>query len=194
MRDKILLMGWVTFCASGALVAAAARPVSEPRFSDYPAAIETPPQAGIVLRLTTPQTRRYATVLRDNFKKPANFAGHLRVAIWGCGTDCRNFAILDKRTGAAYTLPHVSEIAGVMGNDDERIDFRPDSRLLVIAGQINETGTPGKFYYLWTGQALKRIHVRPLNVEPIDTTAPDSESQPADGAMSPALPASSPGS
>lgn len=155
-------------CAS-ASAAAGSTPKSAPRFVDYPATQGEAPRASdpVRLRLTNSATRRYTTVLHLEFKEPANFAGHLRVALWGCGTDCRNFAVLDKNTGAAYTLPHVEEIAGVMGNDDERVEFRQDSRLLIISGSINEGTVPGKFYYLWTGKSLKRISAMPLAVEPI---------------------------
>ncbi len=155
-------------CANASAVAG---PVAEsvPRFSDYPATRQAQPRAGelVELRLTTSITRRYTTVLHREFGQPANFAGHLRVALWGCGSDCRNFAILDKHTGVAYTLPRVEEIAGVMGNDDERVEFRQDSRLLVIAGSLDDASAPGRFYYLWTGKRLERIGSAPLAIEPI---------------------------
>ena len=53
-----------------------------------------------------------------------------------------------------------------MGNDDERVEFKQDSRLLIVSGSLNE-GVPGKFYYLWTGKSLQRIRTMPLAVEPI---------------------------
>jgi hypothetical protein len=142
---------------------------SAPQFSDYPVTEPEQPRTAdpVALRLASSSTRRYATLLHQEFGKPANFAGHLRVAQWGCGTDCRNFAVLDLKTGAASTLPHAEEISGVMGNDDERIEFRPDSRLLIISGSINDGTAPGKFYYLWTGKRLQRIGSMPLAVEPI---------------------------
>lgn len=171
VRDNVLLIGLMMFCMGSASAADAVPSAAEPRFSDYPVAQDRQSHvgAGMRLHLTSPLAKRYATVLRENFKEPANFAGHLRVALWGCGTDCRGFAILDKWTGTAYTVPHVDEIGGVMGNDDERVDFRLNSRLLVISGQLNEDQAPGKFYYLWTGKALKRIHAGPLKIEPIET-------------------------
>lgn len=164
------LVSMAMLCASASVVAGAA-PKPAPRFSDYRVTQREQPRADdhVKLRLTHSATRRYTTVLHQEFSKPANFAGHLRVAIWGCGTDCRNFAVLDKHTGSAYTLPHVEEIAGAMGNDDERLDFRQDSRLLIISGSINDGTDPGKFYYLWTGKSLKRIGSGPLVVESIQS-------------------------
>ena len=152
--------------------ATAATPKAPPKFTDYPITARDQPRADPhpPLRLTTRTARRYTTVIHNAYKEPPNFAGHLRVASWGCGTDCRNFAVLDQNTGQAYTLPGVDAIAGAMGNDDERVDFRLDSRLLIISGSFNEKPLQGKFYYLWTGQRLKRIFTGPLPVEAIDTS------------------------
>ena len=151
---------------------AAAAPKAPPQFIDYPTTARDQPLAGShpPLRLTTRTARRYTTVIHHAYNEPPNFAGHLRVAAWGCGTDCRNFAVLDQNTGQAYTLPSVDAIVGAMGNGDERVDFRLDSRLLIISGSFNEKPPEGKFYYLWTGQRLKRIFTEPLAVEMIDTS------------------------
>ena len=151
-------------------------PVDAPQFSDYPVSQHDRPHASgrIRLRLDSAQTRRHTTVLHEAFTLPANFAGHLRVALWGCGTDCRNFAILDKNTGAAYTLPDVGSITGIMGNEDERVDFRLDSRMLVISGCFNDdcfsdNAKAHKYYYLWTGKSLRLIRTTPLTIQPVDT-------------------------
>ncbi|MET3179541.1 UNVERIFIED_ORG: hypothetical protein ABIC43_002697 [Variovorax guangxiensis] len=152
--------------------ATAAAPKAPPKFADYLITARDQPSAGPrpPLRLTTRTARRYTTVIHRAYSEPPNFAGHLRVASWGCGTDCRNFAVLDQNTGQAYTLPNVDAIVGAMGNADERVDFRLDSRLLIISGSFNEKPPEGKFYYLWTGQRLKRIFTGPLAVETIDTS------------------------
>jgi len=114
----------------------------------------------------------FRTVIRDDFAEPANFAGHYRVAIWGCGTDCRDFAIADKQSGSVYTMPGETSVSGVMGNDEDRIGFRPDSRLFVVAGCFNEDQAcldkPKKLFYEWTGKRLRLIRQCPLEVEPID--------------------------
>jgi hypothetical protein len=155
--------------AGNSLAVSAPTLKSEPLFSDYPATqIEHPrvfQQVG--LQSTTALTRRYRTLLRQEFKKPANFADHLRVVTWGCGSDCENFAILDLYTGVAYTLPQVEEISGVIGNTDARIEFRENSRMQIVSGSINDSAVQGKFYYLWTGRRLKLIGSTPLTFEPI---------------------------
>lgn len=153
-----------------AATAAAACP--SPSFDRYPArAASAPPKPAASPRLTSKESRLYRTVIRDEFTQPANFAGHYRVAIWGCGTDCRNFAIVDKYTGATYTMPGVNAVAGVMGNDDERVDFRAGSRLLIVSGCFNDDcddngAKAARFFYEWTGTRLRPVGTCPLAIEP----------------------------
>jgi hypothetical protein len=166
-----LLAGWATAARPAPTAAAPARHCPSPSFEQYPVrptpAARDPARAP---RLTSKEARLYRTVIRDEFTQPANFAGHYRVAIWGCGTDCRNFAIVDKYTGATYTMPGVQAIAGVMGNDDERVDFRPGSRLLIVAGCFNDdcddsSAKAARFFYEWTGTRLRQIGTCPLAIE-----------------------------
>ena len=90
------------------------------KFESYPADIidvsSTPK-----LKLHSKHARQYKTMITEVASEPANFAGHYRVITWGCGTDRHGFAIVNKLTGDVYTLPGVNYVAGVMGNDDERI-------------------------------------------------------------------------
>ncbi|WP_321789390.1 hypothetical protein [Burkholderia pyrrocinia] len=155
-------------------VLAAAVACLSPSFDRYPARTASAPRKPAASpRLTTREARLYRTVIRDEFTQPANFAGHYRVAIWGCGTDCRNFAIVDKYTGATYTMPGVEAIADVMGNDDERVDFRGASTLLIVAGCFNDdcdasNAKAARFFYEWTGTQLRAIGTCPLVVAPVE--------------------------
>ncbi|WP_175882331.1 hypothetical protein [Burkholderia sp. BCC0044] len=163
--------------AAGAVDAAPAATVTtcaSPPFDRYPApaAAHAPRKPAAAPRLTSNEARLYRTIIRDEFAQPANFAGHYRVAIWGCGTDCRNFAIVDKYTGATYTMPGVKAVSGVMGNDDERVDFRAGSRLLIVAGCFNDDCDAGnakaaRFFYEWTGTRLRPVGACPLAIEPV---------------------------
>lgn len=148
------------------LCTATAYAKNPPKFTDYPATASYQPKTGTrpPLRLTTQTARRFTTAIHRAYNEAPNFAGHLHVVSWGCGTDCRNIAVLDYETGQVYTLPNVNEISGAMGNDDERVDFRPDSRLLIIAGSLDHAQSAGKFYYVWTGRHLKRVFTEPLGV------------------------------
>nr|WP_244110648.1 hypothetical protein [Burkholderia cenocepacia] len=152
----------------------AAASCASPSFDRYPApaAVRTPRKPAAAPRLTSKEARLYRTVIRDEFAQPANFAGHYRIAIWGCGTDCRNFAIVDKNTGVTYTMPGVKAISGVMGNDDERVDFRAGSRLLIVAGCFDDdcdagTAKAARFFYEWTGIGLRPVGRCPLAIEPV---------------------------
>lgn len=147
-----------------------------PKFSDYPAALQGDSPHGLATEpiLDSKKAKRYRSVIRSELREPANFAGHYRIAIWGCGTDCRDFAILDKKTGRVYTMPGVNGISGVMGNDDERVEFRADSRLLVISACLSGDCIPdktriepkvGKFHYLWNGRKLQLIRSAPLAIQ-----------------------------
>ncbi len=160
--------------AGAAPAATAAAACASPSFDRYPAPATAPAprKPAAAPRLTSNEARLYRTVIRDEFAQPANFAGHYRVAIWGCGTDCRNFAIVDKNTGATYTMPGVKAVSGVMGNDDERVDFRAGSRLLIVAGCFNDDCDDGnakaaRFFYEWTGARLRPVGTCPLAIEPV---------------------------
>jgi hypothetical protein len=106
--------------------------------------------------LSSKLARQYKTVITLSMSEPANFAGHYRVVQWGCGTDCRGFAIVNKLTGKTYTLPGIDYIGGVMGNDENRLDYRKDSRLFIITGAMNDE-IEGKFFYLWKNEKLQLL-------------------------------------
>lgn len=111
--------------------------------------------------LSTKLARRYKAAITLAMKEPKNFSGHYRVVTWGCGTDCRGFAIINKLSGVAYTLPGLEYVSGVMGNEEDRLNFRVDSRLFVITGLLNDS-EEGKFYYLWEKEKLKLLMKLPV--------------------------------
>ena len=138
------------------------------KFESYPADIidvsSTPK-----LKLHSKHARQYKTMIAEAASEPANFAGHYRVATWGCGTDCHGFAILNKLTGDVYTLPSVNYVVGVMGNDDERIAYKPNSRLLVLTGTLNDDElSEGQYFYVWKGEML--IFLKKLKIVKEDLT------------------------
>lgn len=111
--------------------------------------------------LSTKLAKQYKTVITNAMPEPVNFAGQYRVVTWGCGTDCRGFAIINKVSGVTYTLPDVEFVAGVMGNEEARLQFKADSRLFIITGSKNDENE-GKFYYLWSGKELKLLATSPI--------------------------------
>jgi hypothetical protein len=105
-----------------------------------------------------PQARTYRTQLRRQAAEGPNFAGHYKIAIWGCGSSCQAFAIVDSQTGRVYfppDLPFVSYVTWY--GDDFGLQFRLDSRLLVLHGSPKEEPIVGTFYYLWQTNTLTLI-------------------------------------
>ena len=78
-------------------------------------------------------------------------------------------AIVDKYTGATRCP------AGHRRRDEattKRVDFRPGSRLLIVAGCFNDecddnSAKAARFFYAWTGTQLRRIGTCPLAIEPL---------------------------
>lgn len=75
-----------------------------PKFDDFRASAVFEGTAASP-KLTTARQRKLAAQIRRQATKPANFASHLRVAEWGCGTSCVSFALVDLRTGRVYDAP-----------------------------------------------------------------------------------------
>src|SRR5437879_6054758 len=74
-----------------------------PRFTDFHVSI-SPVRASPQLDLkSNPIAKTYRTVLRQEIAQEPNFAGHYRVAIWGCGSSCAMFAVVHLPTGRVLT-------------------------------------------------------------------------------------------
>jgi hypothetical protein len=102
--------------------------------------------------LSTGRARQYKTRLRQAIKLPANFAGHYRLVIWGCGTSCATGAVLDKSDGRVIFLPFTICCSEDYSDDFQPIAYRQDSRLIVFSGLIDEAGVNGAHYYLFDGR------------------------------------------
>jgi hypothetical protein len=106
-----------------------------------------------------PKARRFRTQLRLQTAEGANFAGQCRLAKWGCGTGCAEFAIVDCKTGKVYfskELPYATW-SGEWSDAEPGLHFRLDSRLLVLKGAPLEGPKQGTFYYLWESNKLTLI-------------------------------------
>lgn len=145
-------------------------PADAPRFGDYPARVYHGPLAPTRWQADA-GSRMFRTRLKDWGKERPNFAGHYTMAMWGCGTDCTMFMIIDVRTGkvhqpevATNVAINVHEDLGVGGwHGAGSLRFRPDSRLLVLIGMPNEdTKQRGISFYEWTGTRLKLIRRVPV--------------------------------
>ena len=119
---------------------------------------------------SNPTARMYRTVLRQEIFQGPNFAGYYRVAIWGCGSSCAMFAVVNLKTGRVIT-PEGFYAASTehFDVDDPKIlresqsgdvlGFRKDSRLLVVLGDLDEDeAREGAFYFVLDAERLHLIH------------------------------------
>jgi hypothetical protein len=142
---------------------------SAPKFDQY-LSKASPPRIPAKLDVrSNPIARMYRTAIRQEMSQGANFAGFYRVAIWGCGSSCSRFAVVNLKTGSVITAQGVDNVSGVDFAADDFLPkansgtvsfrFREDSRLLVILGAINDDDLKeGAYYYVLKGEKLILIH------------------------------------
>lgn len=135
-----------------------------PRFQDYAVPVYKGKLAPVNLN-SAKGARMFRTNLREGASKGVNFAGRYALVSWGCGTGCMDAGIVDLKTGTVY-FPR--ELAGVgvwyfQDNPNEEIlDFKPNSRLLVLSGwpateANSDNPKAGLYYYEWTGTRLRLV-------------------------------------
>ena len=78
---------------------------------------------------TDQSAKTFITRIQDGCKEMGvNFAGHYTIVEWGCGTQCLNFAIVDRISGKIIFSQFQSDtIEGHFG-----IDYRIDSRMIIM--------------------------------------------------------------
>lgn len=137
-----------------------------PRFADYPAPrrIVARPARPI---LVSAEARNYRTVIRLGAAEGPNFAGNFTIVRWGCGAGCIDWAIIDARTGRIVIDEDLRDLLNIhlfdIHSDDERLTFRPDSRLLILGGMPREDeAREGLLFLEWTGSALRRLRFVPI--------------------------------
>lgn len=111
----------------------------------------------------------FRTNLTNAAKEPPNFAGHYRFTFWGCGTSCGAGALIDLQTGEVFPPP-----LGAHGNGWDRwimspafidgagVDFRPESRLVIVRSGINyserlQKNVPDVSYFVWEGSRFRQL-------------------------------------
>jgi len=108
-----------------------------PQFKDY--AVSERFTGKVASPVLTGESRNYRTRLRDAARGKPNFAGHFIVTYWGCGTECVEGAIIDAHSGHVFMLPTTLCCWGMDVDDKfEPITYRPDSKLIILAGARNE--------------------------------------------------------
>jgi len=102
----------------------------------------------------------YRTRIREGAKSKVEFAGHYTVPVWGCGTGCAVFAIVDSITGAVYDGFSVADLplAWVEKHEEQpRMEFHPESRLFKINGCPNEENCGFYDYVMTKDKGLKLV-------------------------------------
>jgi hypothetical protein len=150
MRQNLLVA--LLLAAAAVAVAPAAVAAAAPRFKDYPASSFSSRTAK--LHLEGAKSRQYATMLRAAARRKPDFAGHFVLASWGCGASCTMSAAIDAKTGAVTWLPFT--VCCWETSIREPLEFRPNSRLLIVHGSRDEQGG-GVHYYDFDGRRFSEI-------------------------------------
>lgn len=139
-----------------------------PTFAKYSAKVQKTTAKSVNLK-SHKDARMFRTNLRNSFKEGVNFAGSFILSSWGCGTSCLQTAIIDGKTGNVF-FPKILQGSsfgfGELSDKEESLEFKKNSRLLIINGYI-ATGNedkPSKYgiwYYEWTGKNLKLLKFVP---------------------------------
>lgn len=148
---KFLLVGVVS--AMCWMNAAQAADAGAPRFEDF-AVTDTFAGKAAKVRLVSADDKEYATRIREASRQKPNFAGRYVLASWGCGASCLSTVAIDAKTGRVTWLPFTVCCWDVDVN--EPIEFRRDSRLLVVHGSRNEEGS-GTYYYALDEDGFKLV-------------------------------------
>jgi len=109
---------------------------------------------------THKEARRYRTAIREQAKEGPNFAGRFKIVEIGCGTSCVRIAVVNEETGEVY-LPRTPNLISWGGWWHELYgpEYKINSRLLVVYGQVNSSEVPyGVSYFEWQGKDFKLIH------------------------------------
>ncbi|HYL74543.1 MAG TPA: hypothetical protein VEU96_10080 [Bryobacteraceae bacterium] len=150
---------------------AASTPASakqSPVFENYPVS-ELWHGTTAPLKLSTRSERMFRTNLTNATKEPPNFASHYRFTFWGCGSLCGAGAVVDLQSGLVYPPPLEANgngwehwIISPAFFDGSGVDFRPDSRLVIVRAGINyserlQKNVPDVYYFVWEGTRFRQI-------------------------------------
>ena len=151
-----------------AALAIASSQAGLPAFQSYPAG-EVFKGIPAAPKLDTPSARMFRTELRRQAAAGPNFAGHFTFAMWGCGSGCSSFAVIDAVTGKVTFPKFSSEDHRTDGRTTchRGLDYQLSSTLLVVSGQVN--GVVGTHYFNWSDGTFTLVG---LDKTPSDTCTP----------------------
>ncbi len=108
----------------------------------------------------------FRTVIRRTAKAGPDFAGHYTIIPIGCGSATTCIAIADAQTGKISFPPELKSATSLMVETDEmdvdRINYRRNSRLLIVIDYVNENPkSAGASYFLWRSGKLSLVRFTP---------------------------------
>ena len=80
----------------------------------------------------TGRARMFRTRLREEAAEGANFNGHYRVAMWGCGSNCIEWAVIDLVTGRVWMAPEPVMSCAHSSSDVDWMELHIGSSLLYV--------------------------------------------------------------
>ena len=122
------------------------------------------------IRRDNAYAKLYKTSLTWDMKENGvNFAGHYSLVRIGCGSDCRTVGIVDVKTGKVYHDKWLKSFSSFFlyapdvdySINDEIIDYRKDSRLLMIKG-VYDSGERGQFWFEFKDGRLRLLKKIPI--------------------------------
>jgi len=151
----IALLSFVTACASHEPhpgqgdTGSAATPRRIPAFAAFPSGRTYRESPASINFASDPDSRRFRSVLEAGIRSGPNLAGHFRIVTWGCGTQCRSYAIVDVASGRIFG-------DSALDFDCHDPEFRVDSRLVVEVADTAVFGpcSRGDHYYAWNDSAF----------------------------------------
>ncbi len=72
----------------------------------------------VKLDLSSTFAQNFKATLTEEFKMPADFNGHYKVASIGCGTACFGYVVMDKNTGKIYMVPDGNDYGSFLAKND----------------------------------------------------------------------------
>ncbi|MGH9967421.1 MAG: hypothetical protein ACREBG_06260 [Pyrinomonadaceae bacterium] len=155
MKAILVAITVAVFLISGAF----AQEKNLPRFEGYPAQEKFMGKPAPAI-ISHPRARLFRTMIRTQARNEPNFAGRYTLATWGCGSGCQGFAMIDAQTGRVYFNPKALNVGTVPYQDEDSLQFRTDSRLLVVSGYVDGFRgyqSEAKFYYEWKNDRFRLI-------------------------------------
>ena len=112
------------------------------------------------------RARLYRTRIREAAAQGPNFADHYTIIRIGCGAATLCIAITDARTGHVYFPLELRSVEALLVDtgrvEVDTLNFRRDSRLLIVVGSPNETTSrAGISYFRWRSGRLSLTRFTP---------------------------------